>query len=103
MRTAAGWVATPLLVVLVAVELTDLVFAIDSVPAILAITTNTWIVFAADAFALIGLGDSLAPRAHQATHLRDPAGRAGPPHAPQAPDEPHLTAPSEGRHRALGA
>ena len=54
-RTAAGLVATPLLVVLVAVELTDVVFAIDSVPAILAITTNTWIVFAANAFALIGL------------------------------------------------
>ncbi len=54
-RQAGRWVATPLLIVLVAVELTDLVFAIDSVPAILAITTNTWIVFAANAFALIGL------------------------------------------------
>ncbi len=48
-------VATPLLFVLIAVELTDLLFAVDSVPAILAITTNTWIVFAANAFALIGL------------------------------------------------
>jgi tellurite resistance protein TerC len=48
-------VATPLLLALVAVEATDLVFALDSVPAILAITTNTWIVFAANAFALLGL------------------------------------------------
>ena len=48
-------VATPLLFVLIAVEITDVVFAIDSVPAILAITTNTWIVFAANAFALLGL------------------------------------------------
>jgi len=54
-RQAGRWVATPLLLVLVAVELTDLVFAIDSVPAILALTTNTFIVFAANAFALLGL------------------------------------------------
>lgn len=54
-RQAGRWVATPLLFVLIAVELTDLVFAVDSVPAILAITTNTWIVFAANAFALLGL------------------------------------------------
>jgi tellurite resistance protein TerC len=54
-KQAGKWVATPLFFVLVAVEFTDLIFAIDSVPAILAITTNTWIVFAANAFALIGL------------------------------------------------
>ena len=54
-RDNAKWVATPLALVLVAVELTDVVFAIDSVPAILALTTNTYIVFAANAFALLGL------------------------------------------------
>jgi tellurite resistance protein TerC len=47
--------ATLLFVVLVAVEGTDLVFAIDSVAAILAITTNTFIVWTANAFALLGL------------------------------------------------
>jgi tellurite resistance protein TerC len=49
------WVATPLLAVLVAVETTDVIFAVDSVPAIFAITTDTFIVFSANAFALIGL------------------------------------------------
>ncbi|WBB81059.1 TerC family protein [Micromonospora sp. WMMD882] len=48
-------VATLLLVVLVAVEATDLIFAVDSVAAILAITTSTFIVWAANAFAVLGL------------------------------------------------
>lgn len=48
-------VATLLFVVLIAVEATDLIFAIDSVAAILAITTSTFIVWAANAFAVLGL------------------------------------------------
>lgn len=48
-------VATLLFVVLVAVEATDLVFAIDSVAAVLAITTSTFIVWTANAFAVLGL------------------------------------------------
>ncbi|WJK38963.1 TerC family protein [Solwaraspora sp. WMMA2056] len=48
-------VATLLFVVLVAVEATDLIFAIDSVAAILAITTDTFIVWTANAFAILGL------------------------------------------------
>jgi tellurite resistance protein TerC len=48
-------VATPLLAVLVVVATTDVVFAIDSIPAIFAITTDPFIVFAANAFALLGL------------------------------------------------
>lgn len=47
--------ATLLFVALVAVEATDLVFAIDSVAAVLAITTNTFLVWAANAFAVLGL------------------------------------------------
>ncbi|MCD0483659.1 TerC family protein [Streptacidiphilus sp. ASG 303] len=47
--------ATLLLVVLVAVEATDLVFAVDSVAAVLAVTTNTFLVWAANAFAVLGL------------------------------------------------
>ena len=54
-REGGHLVATPLLLALVAVETADLIFAIDSVPAILAVTTNTWLVFAANAFALLGL------------------------------------------------
>lgn len=54
-RTGGRRVATLLLVVLIAVEATDLVFAIDSVAAILAITTSTFIVWTANAFAILGL------------------------------------------------
>src|SRR3954454_14702655 len=45
----------PLLAALLAVAFADVIFAIDSIPAVLAITTNTFLVFAANAFALLGL------------------------------------------------
>jgi tellurite resistance protein TerC len=54
-RGKAGLYATPLLVVLVVIETTDLIFAIDSIPAVLAITLNAFIVYAANVFAIIGL------------------------------------------------
>jgi len=47
--------ATPLLLVLVAIEITDLVFAVDSIPAIFAITTDPFIVFTSNIFAILGL------------------------------------------------
>lgn len=47
--------ATPLLVVLVLVETTDVVFAVDSVPAILAVSREPFIVFSSNAFAILGL------------------------------------------------
>jgi tellurite resistance protein TerC len=47
--------ATPLFIVLVMIETTDIVFALDSVPAILAITTDEFIVFSSNAFAILGL------------------------------------------------
>lgn len=47
--------ATPLLTVLIAIELTDVLFAVDSVPAILAITTDEFLVFTSNAFAILGL------------------------------------------------
>ena len=47
--------ATPLLAVLIAVETTDVVFAVDSIPAIFAITTNTFVVWTSNAFAILGL------------------------------------------------
>ena len=47
--------ATPLFVVLVMVETTDVVFAADSIPAILAITRDTFVVFSSNVFALLGL------------------------------------------------
>ena len=47
--------ATPMFAALVAIETSDIMFAIDSVPAILAITTDTFIVFTSNAFAIMGL------------------------------------------------
>ena len=47
--------ATPLFVVLVLVETTDLVFAVDSIPAIFAITTDPFLVFTSNVFAILGL------------------------------------------------
>ena len=47
--------ASPMLVALVIVELTDLVFALDSIPAILAITTDSFIVITSNVFAILGL------------------------------------------------
>jgi tellurite resistance protein TerC len=47
--------ATPLFAVLVLIETTDVVFAVDSVPAILAVSRESFIVFAANAFAILGL------------------------------------------------
>lgn len=47
--------ATPLFVVLLIVEFTDLIFAVDSIPAILAITNDTFIIFTSNVFAILGL------------------------------------------------
>ena len=54
-RVNAKLVATPLFVALVVVELTDVVFAVDSVPAILAVSREPYLVFASNAFAILGL------------------------------------------------
>jgi tellurite resistance protein TerC len=47
--------ATPLLLALVAVEVSDIIFAVDSIPAIFAITTDPFIVFTSNIFAILGL------------------------------------------------
>ena len=47
--------ATPLLLVLLVIETTDVIFAIDSIPAVLAITLNTFIVYTSNIFAILGL------------------------------------------------
>ncbi len=47
--------ATPLLAALVVVEVTDVIFAVDSVPAILAVSNESYLVFASNAFAILGL------------------------------------------------
>ncbi len=54
--TPAGkWLLTPLAVALVLVEVTDLIFAVDSIPAIFAITADPFLVFTSNVFAILGL------------------------------------------------
>jgi len=54
-RRSGRLYATPLFVALVMVELTDIVFAVDSIPAILAVTRDPFLVFTSNAFAILGL------------------------------------------------
>ncbi len=49
------WAATPLLVALVCIELSDVAFATDSIPAIFSITRDPFLIFSATVFALLGL------------------------------------------------
>ncbi|NUN68979.1 MAG: TerC family protein [Bacteroidetes bacterium] len=48
-------VATPMFIVLLVIETTDVIFAVDSIPAILAITNNSFIVYTSNVFAILGL------------------------------------------------
>jgi tellurite resistance protein TerC len=54
-RDGGRWAVTPLFMALVTVEVSDLVFAADSIPAIFAITTDPFIVFTSNIFAILGL------------------------------------------------
>ena len=54
-RRGGAWLLTPLALALIMVETTDLLFAVDSIPAIFAITGDPFLVFASNAFAILGL------------------------------------------------
>lgn len=54
-RSRARWYATPLFLVVALVEWSDLVFAIDSIPAIFAVTRDPFIVYSSNVFAILGL------------------------------------------------
>ena len=54
-RRAGQWMVTPLLLVLLVVESTDLLFAVDSIPAVFAITRDPFIVYTSNVFAILGL------------------------------------------------
>jgi TerC family integral membrane protein len=54
-RKFRGWAATPLFLVLLVVETTDVAFAVDSIPAIFAVTRDPFIVFTSNIFAILGL------------------------------------------------
>jgi tellurite resistance protein TerC len=67
------WFATPLLLALLFVEIVDLVFAIDSVPAIFAITSDAYIVYTSNIFAILGLRAlffALAAMVHRFAYLK---------------------------------
>jgi len=54
-KQGTKWAATPMFAVLICVEFTDLIFAVDSIPAIFAITQDTFIVYTSNVFAILGL------------------------------------------------
>ncbi len=54
-KTDKGWAITPLFLALVAIEFADLVFALDSIPAIFSITHDPFIVYTSNVFAILGL------------------------------------------------
>jgi tellurite resistance protein TerC len=68
-----GWMLTPLAPALVVVETTDLVFAVDSIPAIFAITADPFLVFTSNVFAILGLRSlyfALAGALHMFRYLK---------------------------------
>jgi tellurite resistance protein TerC len=72
-RDNGRWIATPLMAVLITVETTDIVFAVDSIPAIFAVTGEPFLVFTSNAFAILGLRAMyflLAGAMHRFGHLR---------------------------------
>ncbi len=72
-RKDGAWYLTPLFLALVMVEFVDLVFAVDSVPAILAITTDPFIVYTSNIFAILGLRAlyfALAAMTHRFHYLK---------------------------------
>lgn len=72
-RIDGRWMLTPLALVLVLIELTDLVFALDSIPAIFAVSSDPFIVYTANVFAILGLRAmyfALAGIIHRFTYLK---------------------------------
>ncbi len=76
-RKGGGVLATPLLVALIVVEVTDLIFAVDSIPAILAVTTDTFVVYTSNVFALLGMRALYFPAGRGGGPVSLPAARAG--------------------------
>jgi tellurite resistance protein TerC len=67
------WFMTPLFMALVMVEIADVIFAVDSVPAIFAITTDPFIVYTSNIFAILGLRAlyfALAAMIHRFQYLK---------------------------------
>jgi tellurite resistance protein TerC len=72
-RTEDGWRATPLIIALAAIELSDVAFAIDSIPAALSVSRDMFVVYTSNVFAILGLRAlyiALASSAHELRYLR---------------------------------
>ena len=72
-RQGGKWVATPLFTVLVLIEVTDVIFAVDSIPAIFAVTQESFLVITSNAFAILGLRSMyflLADLIHRFVYLK---------------------------------
>ncbi len=69
-RTPTGRAITPLLLAVLVVEFSDLVFAVDSIPAIFAVTTDPLVVYTSNAFAILGLRSLYFLLADAATRFR---------------------------------
>ncbi len=54
-KEGAKWFATPLFAAVLVIEMSDLIFAVDSIPAVLSITQDTFLVYSSNIFAIIGL------------------------------------------------
>ncbi len=54
-KDAGKWFATPLFATVLVIEMSDLIFAVDSIPAVLSITQDTFLVYSSNIFAIIGL------------------------------------------------
>jgi tellurite resistance protein TerC len=69
-RRAGRLLATPLLLALIVIETADVIFAVDSIPAILAVTTDPFVVYTSNVFALLGMRALYFLLAGAATRLR---------------------------------
>ena len=54
-KSAGRWMATPMFIVLLVIETTDVIFAVDSIPAVMAITLDPFIIYTSNVFAILGL------------------------------------------------
>jgi tellurite resistance protein TerC len=70
LRDGRIWKATPLLVAVVALELTDIVFAVDSIPAAFSVTRIPFLVYSSNAFAILGLRSLYIVLAHTIVGLK---------------------------------
>ena len=69
-REGGRLMATPLLIAVLALEMTDVLFAIDSVPAALAVSRDTFVVYSSNAFAILGLRSLYLVMSHTIAELR---------------------------------